>query len=112
MKEKIKILYDNNVISKETSDYCNEVIDYFSDKDVDIEKMDTFITHLAMASERTRKNEKLTDMPDEIFAQVKQDYRFAQASKYYEEISKFAFVSFPEDEYRFVIMHLTNMLKK
>lgn len=112
MKEKIKILLENKVISKEIASYVNGAIDYLIAIGFIYEDIDTFVTHLAMASERVKKNEEIMIFSDDIWNQIKNSKNYEKSLNIYNDLLKISPVEYPLDEERFIIMHLCNLLNR
>lgn len=112
MRDRINILYKNNVINEKVMLYVNNVIDYLLAKDFNNEEMETFITHLAMASQRAINNEEVMIFPNEIWEQVTENKCYGESLKIYEDLLKNCPTEYPLDEEHYIIMHLCNMINK
>ena len=107
--ERINILLEAGIISKEVADYVLKVIDLFSNYTFDEAKMEMFTTHLAMATQRTvDKNEEL-EFDETIWAQIIEDLNYEKAVNLFEMIVTYSPVSYMESERKFLIMHLCNL---
>ena len=71
LKQRIEILKTSGVIDEDVALFVNDIIDEFSSKNFNEGKMETFTTHLAMSTERIKKNEPVEDLDDVIWMDVK-----------------------------------------
>ena len=107
--QRINILQEANIITKEVGDYVIKVIDLFDEYNFDESKMEMFTTHLAMATQRTvDKNEEL-EFDDIIWSQIEIDPKFNHAVNLFDMISSYSPVPYMESERKFLIMHLCNL---
>lgn len=107
--ERINILLEANIISKEVADYVIKVIDLFNEYTFDEGKMEMFTTHLAMATQRTVDQNEELEFDDSIWSQIEMDPKFNQAVELFEMISNHSPVPYMESERKFLIMHLCNL---
>lgn len=107
--ERINILQEANIISKEVGDYVLKVIDLFDEYQFDESKMEMFTTHLAMATQRTVDQNEELEFDESIWSQIEIDSKFEQAVNLFEMISKHSPVPYMESERKFLIMHLCNL---
>lgn len=114
MLEKLKILKENKVISDGPYISAVRFYNFLVSKKYKNDLIDRFITHYAMAMERIEKNEKVGNMDDSMWAEIKNSDNFNSAQKIIEE--------FVEDKYRksklfieeskFLYLHLSTMLQE
>ena len=78
LKQRIEILKTSGVIDEDVALFVNDIIDEFSSKNFNEGKMETFTTHLAMSTERIKKNEPVEDLDDVIWMDVKNNENFEQ----------------------------------
>ena len=107
--ERINILLEANIISKEVADYVIKVIDLLSEYSFEEGKMEMFTTHLAMATQRTVDQNEELEFDDSIWSQIEMDPKFNQAVELFEMISNHSPVPYMESERKFLIMHLCNL---
>lgn len=107
--ERINILLEAGIISKEVADYVLKVIDLFSEYQFDDGKMEMFTTHLAMATQRTVDQNEELEFDETIWTQIESDPMFNQAVELFESISSHSPVAYMESERKFLIMHLCNL---
>lgn len=110
MDERISILQDANVISKEVADFVRKVVhedlNEFKNKTSALEML---TTHLAMATQRVSAQEEVEWLDDMIWKDVVQNEYFDQAQELFVGIESKAPCVYPEGEKRFLIMHLCNL---
>lgn len=107
--ERINILQEANVISKEVGDYVIKVINLFDEYKFDESKMEMFTTHLAMATQRTVDQNEELEFDETIWSQIELDPKFNQAIVLYDMMSKHSPVPYMDSERKFLIMHLCNL---
>lgn len=111
-KERIQILTEGKVISLKTGEYVCSVIDCLeaSGLKTDQDKLNTMLTHLAMATQRLAEG-KEAEMPDEaVWQEVEEDSCYPEAEELAKTIEKLSFLSYPESERRYLLIHICNML--
>ena len=111
LKERIDILQQGQVISPEVAEYSKKVIDLLEDGNYDEAKMEMFTTHLAMATERVKKNEPVETLDDSIWQQISSDRCYDKATNMFDKIVSICPVVYPEGERKFLMMHLCSLLQ-
>ncbi|MEG0177600.1 PRD domain-containing protein [Anaerorhabdus sp.] len=109
LKERIRILENANIISAESASYVIGVIDELADSNLETGKMEMFTTHLAMATERIIKKEAVDNLDEGIWAEVVKHASYEKASVFYDKMVLKAPIPYPEEEKRFLLMHLCNL---
>lgn len=109
--EKLELLYTTQVISKTAKDYSLRVLemlekDGFEDEAVN----DMFLTHLAIASERIIKQEKVGTLMSDIWTQIVNLPIYPDSVAYCERICALAPSPFSEDEKQYLIMHICKLM--
>jgi hypothetical protein len=112
--EKLKILRDSNVIDEETEQFVLSVNHYLLTRKVidEEEHLDMFLTHLAMANMRQKKNETPLIMDEDILSEIKKDQKLAESKALWQELAQYSSTVFSTDELWFVYMHIINLLNK
>ena len=111
--ERIDILFDNNVISKEVYDLVNQTIAMLvNDYKVEEVNMEMMVTHLALASERVLKNDIVEEMDDAMYAAILAEEAHAEAKAVVKKIQAFSTFEFPYSEQQFLELHIVNILKE
>lgn len=111
LKQRIEILKTSGVIDEDVALFVNDIIDEFSSKKFNEGKMETFTTHLAMSTERIKKNEPVEDLDDVIWMDVKNNENFEQSKKMFEYLKLKSPVPIPNSEKKFILMHICNLLQ-
>lgn len=85
LKRRIGILRNAGVISPEIADFVDRVIDLLAERfpQTEKERLEMFTTHLAMAAERIRKGETVSDLGEEIWDDIQGNEHFSQAEDFY-----------------------------
>lgn len=110
LKERINILEEAGVISKEVSDYVKDVIDELEKEYTDkTNLLEMFTTHLAMATQRVVTNGELESLDDAIWTEVTSSPVYEKSVDLCNHYLETAPCEFPEGEKRFLIMHLCNL---
>ena len=107
--ERINILQEANIISKEVGDYVIKVSDLLNDYKFDDSKMEMFTTHLAMATQRTIDQSEELEFDETIWSQIETDINFNKAVELFDLIKVHAPTTYLEAERKFLIMHLCNL---
>ncbi|KAF1299356.1 hypothetical protein BAU15_01540 [Enterococcus sp. JM4C] len=114
IEKKLDILKESDVITEETKQFVLSVSKYLMEKQViDNEAhLDMFLTHLAMADARQKRNEPVTGMDEMILSQIQNDEKLDQSKELWKELSQYSTTEFTVDELWFVYMHIINILSK
>ena len=114
LKRRIGILRNAGVISPEIADFVDRVIDLLAERfpQTEKERLEMFTTHLAMAAERIRKGETVSDLGEEIWDDIQGIEHFSQAVDFMDEMMTFCPVEFSEGERRFMLLHICSMLSE
>lgn len=112
LKERIEILVQGSVISRQTGDFVNEVIDMLMNEysKINEDGAQMFTTHLAMATNRVANQEPVEELDSELWKEVLKEKNFEKAVSVYERVKEMSFVNYPESEREFLVMHLCNVL--
>lgn len=111
LKQRIEILKTSGVIDEDVALFVNDIIDEFSSKNFDEGKMEMFTTHLAMSTQRIKKNEPVEVLDDAIWMDVKNNKKFEQSKKMFENLKLKSPASIPDSEKKFILMHICNLLQ-
>lgn len=111
MKERLKILHDAGVISKDDHDKSFEIYKkYFEKEGFNEDKVNVFMTHLAMSLKRINEGNVVDKLDDEIYQQVKESKVYDKAVMLCDEIIKDLYLDIPESEKEYLVLHLGNLL--
>lgn len=110
--ERIQILQVNDVISGKVAEYVKSVVDRILSEvpAVDREKMETFITHLAMAGKRAEEGTKENAIDEAVLQSVKEEEAYERAVMLRDQFLSMTDIVFPEAEQDFLSVHLCNLL--
>lgn len=112
--KKLGILKESKLIDEETEQFVLAVNSYLLEQKVidNEEHLDMFLTHIAMADARQKKNEPVISMDEFILSEIQQDEKLAESKALWQELSRYSSTKFSSDELWFVYMHIINILKK
>lgn len=111
LKQRIAILKDAQIISIPCAEYVNGVIDLLEPLRMDQAKLEMFTTHLAMATERMMKNEPVESLDEAIWSEVVSCAFYQKAEEFYDSMIQGCPIVYPEEEKRFLMMHLCNLFQ-
>lgn len=114
LKERIEILKNGGVISREVADFVNHTIDVIV-KDypqVNEDAAAMFTTHLAMAAERIRRGEVVDGLDEAVWQDVVECPEYEVGCRLIEQLFADQSVEFPESERKFLMLHICNMLSE
>ncbi len=112
VEERLDLMLQADMISEGTRAFCRKAAEILlaEQKDSDVEKLNMFITHLAMASDRMERGEMgETAIGEETFEAVKREPCFELAVRLGARILKVAPWAFTETETDFLTIHLCNL---
>lgn len=115
MTERLQILLDNSIIDSKTMDFLLEVIDLLKQQGFAEKDMETFITHLAMATMRCAKGETVQCDPEQIKSDIIEDaghHIYDRACFLWETLSEKSYIAYSDGESQFVLLHLCAMISK
>lgn len=114
LKQRLRIMYQGNVISKEVLGFAEYTVDVLKKQlpEVDDEKAKMFTTHLAMAAQRISGGAIVEDLDDLMWQEVMASEHFQDARDFYEKIILRSTIDFPESERKYLILHICNMLNE
>lgn len=109
--EKLEILETTQVISEIAKNYSLRILDMLKKDGFDDEEAnDMFLTHLAIASERILKQEKVGKLMNDIWTQIVDLPIYPDSVAYCERICANAPHPFSEDEKQYLIMHICRLI--
>lgn len=110
IKHRIEILKQAAVINEDVAEYVNRVIDLLGDE-YEIAKMEMFTTHLAMATQRIANNNPVGNLDEVIWKEVIESKHYVRATEIYDSFIYLSPIVVPEEEKKFLIMHICNLLQ-
>lgn len=114
IKQKLEILVESQIIEEETQSYVLRVLDYLLGKQLieETRKADVFLTHLAMADARRKKNESIANLDEFILAEIESDPTYLHSKELWQDLEKMTENKFEEAELDYFYLHIINMLKE
>ncbi len=112
MYERIRILQSNGVISEKVADYSRDIVDLILSElpDVDQDKLEMFITHLAMAAMRAETGIAENPIDEALLEEIKEEEAYPKAIALRDRLLVMTDIPFPETEKDFLSVHLCNLL--
>ena len=109
---RVKILADNEVISRKVADYTCRVVDQILEQvpEAAQDKVEMFITHLAMAGKRAEEGTEENPIDGAILEAVKAEAVYPVALTMRDSLLSLTDIVFPETEQDFLSVHLCNLL--
>ena len=110
--ERIAILEQNGVISPKAAAYSRHVTDLIlaADEHVSQDKMEMFITHLAMAAQRAEEGTEENPMDEALLESIREEPAYEKAVELRDRILAETDIAFPKTEQDFLSVHLCNLL--
>ncbi len=110
--ERIQILQVNRVISEKVADYTKSIIDRILSEvpEAEQEKLEMFITHLAMAGKRAEEGTEENPIDDTILQGMKEEEAYKKAVMLRDQFLSMTDIEFPETEKDFLSVHLCSLL--
>lgn len=111
-KERLKILVEQNVISKQSHDVSLQTFKQLMDMTnrKDIKQAEMLFSHLPMALERIKDGEEFPSPGAEIMQEIEQSSYFHLAEKLVDKIEEKCNTPLPQGEKEYLYMHITNVL--
>lgn len=110
--ERIAILEQNGIISPKAADYSRRVTDLVlaENEKVSQDKMEMFITHLAMAANRAEEETEENPMDEALLEGIKLEPAYDDAVRLLERVLAETDIPFPKTEQDFLTVHLCSLL--
>jgi len=112
---KLNVLKESGVIDGEIYDYALAVFERIKAQDfydVENNRIETFLIHLAMATARQKAREGIDPLDESIVDEIYLDEDFSRAKELWQDFEAMAPVKFSQAETDCFYLHLCNMLKK
>lgn len=111
MKERLEILLNSDVITQDIYDYSYKIYKkYFEKEEFNKDKVNIFITHLAMSLKRINEGDIIDKLDEDVYTQVKNSEVFYEALRFSQMIVNDLDVDIPNNEEEYLILHLGNIL--
>lgn len=110
--ERVRILEDNGIISRKVACYSYEAADFMLSQvpRASQEKLEMFITHLAMAGKRAEEGTKENPIDKAVLEAVEKETVYQLAVTIRDSLLSMTDIAFPETERNFLSVHLCNLL--
>lgn len=110
LRNRMRLLKDSNVISESNFEYMNEVIDYLEKGNYENNKLEMLVTHLAMGIQRVIDNDELDGPDDFIWEEIQNAPSYEHAMQMLDVLLSNAPCELPDNERKFLLLHLCNLL--
>lgn len=111
--ERLKIMENAGMISEKVAVFCTNAAGMILKEkgDADEEKLNMFITHLAMAADRMEKgNDNEIQISPDILEEVKKEEVYKCACSVQQQILQLTELEFTQTETDFLTVHICNVL--
>ncbi|MCI6272576.1 MAG: PRD domain-containing protein [Erysipelotrichaceae bacterium] len=114
MKDRLKILFENNVIDKDVYEKCINLHEgYMSENNlVSYNAYTVFMTHVAMALNRIKSNNIVGELDDFILNEIKSDEEFNFVKNETSKIKALLNSDIPDSEMQYFWLHYLNILRE
>ncbi len=114
IKEKLEILVTSEIIDEETQLYILKVLEYLLEKKIiqEVSEADVFLTHLAMADTRRKKQETVANLDDFILSEINADPKYLHSKELWQDLQNMAEKQFEDAELDYFYLHIINLLKE
>ena len=110
-EKRLKVLLDSEVITKDIyNKSCLIYKKYFNKEDFNEDKVNVFMTHLAMALKRVKENNIIDKLDEDIYRQVKESDVYNQALELNKRLISDLCMDIPKNEEEYFVLHLGNIL--
>lgn len=112
LKERLEILRESGLIEGHTAEQTLKIIGLLCAREQrpDMEKLETFTTHIAMAMQRIQKGELEQPLAEETLEDLQREASYKEAEKLAQQIYETVEVDFPQAEREYLMVHLCNLL--
>lgn len=114
LRLRTKILRDSKTIDEDVYDYVMSCIDILEQevKNFEPDKAEMIITHIAMAMQRVKNDEKINELDDFIWEGIQKEENFDYSVEIYEKLASISKIAIPNYEKRFIITHICNLTRE
>lgn len=113
LSQRLDLLHVSGQISSTTKKSMIYIIEMFRNKfDISLteENGAMFITHLSIACERMKENKKIEPIEECVYSEVCENNNYNKSKDVLQEIKKELGMEFPEQEEKYIILHLCGIL--
>lgn len=108
--KRIGILESAGVVSKQAADFTRYAASVFCDRDYDSDSLETFITHLAMASQRVINKDAEAGYDEAVLESLKEEEGYQAALEMRDSLLDHCDIEFSDSERQFLLVHILNLL--
>ncbi len=109
--ERLEILEQGGLITFDVSEQVKKIIGLMFEKKErsDMEKMEIFTTHIAMAMQRILNGEHENPLDDAVLAGIREEAVYPEAERFAQKIYEHTDIEFTEVEKGYLLIHLCNL---
>lgn len=110
--QRLEILEQANLIECRVTKQTEKIIAliYKENLDVDIEKMEMFTTHIAIAMQRILKGKEEKPLDRSVLEALEAECGYDEAFKLSRKVYETVNIDFPKTEQEYLVVHLCNLL--
>ncbi|WP_015295710.1 PRD domain-containing protein [Tepidanaerobacter acetatoxydans] len=114
INNRIKILYDGGVIDGKVRDLALKTAAWLSQMGINVEdeKGNMFITHLAMSFQRIKDGNTVEALEDFIIDELQNNKNYPKAQDFIDFIEKEGKIKLPESEKGYILLHICSLMEK
>lgn len=107
---RINLLEENGVITESVAEFVRDVLDRVADCGYDTDALETFITHLAMAGQRTLDGVAEEPFDRQTIETLPEEDGYEEAVALRDEILRDCPIPFSDVEKEFLLIHAMNLV--
>ena len=109
--QRLDILEQAGLIAKSVAEQTDKIIGliYEDNPEVDLEKMEMFTTHIAMAMQRISNGEEENPLGEEVLEGLEEEDVYPQVAALAEKLCEVVDIEFPQVERDYLLVHLCNL---
>lgn len=112
--ERLEILHSAGMIEDSVVELCEKTIDLILEEveHPSTEKMEIFVTHLAMAAHRILHDEIESELDSVILSSLQEEAVYEQANALVMRMEQLSNLNFPDSERHLLLIHVCNICKE
>ena len=109
--QRLEILEGAGLIEKRVAEQTEKIIRliYSGKPEVDAEKMEIFVTHIAMAMQRILNGQKEEPLSEAVLKELQEEASYENAKSLAQKVYETVNIEFPMVEQEYLIVHLCNL---
>lgn len=108
--ERFDILLASGLITQEIADQVSKAETFMKSRFKADDPLEMFLTHYALALERSRKEETISALSSTAIDEIKNAREYGEACETLEKLEEMTHSSLSETENQFMILHLINLI--